>query len=130
MTLLSKREAAELLGWSVRHFERRAKDFRSELAPTAKLRNGHPARLYHLSSLPPEAQRKWAERHKVVEIAPPPAAHPDQLALGLSAPSGPNLHPAARAQAEARYRVIEPLIEPERFRPLWLHAGGNRTRLV
>ncbi len=68
-------------------------------------------------------------RANVIELARPDGA-PGQLALGLTAPQGPNLSAEDRAEAERRYRVIEPLVTPERFRGLWAQAKGRRGALI
>ena len=96
---------------------------------TERQRNGRHSVAIHLSSLPPEAQKAWIERHrqKVVEIAPPA---PGQLALGLTAPEAPNLSAVDRAEAERRYSIIEPLIDPQRYGQLWVAHDDRKTALV
>jgi transposase InsO family protein len=56
---------------------------------------------------------------RVVEITPAPAASDAQMTLALTAPVGPNLSLEDRAEAERRYRVIEPLIERAKFSLLY-----------
>ncbi|MCE5311376.1 MAG: hypothetical protein LLG20_27370, partial [Acidobacteriales bacterium] len=128
--LLTKREAAEALGRSERWVEQHAERFAAERAERA--RNGRPVLRIRLESLPPEAQKAWAERHrqKVVEIAPAAEAAPGQLALGLTMPEAPNLSVEDRAEAEKRYRIIEPLVAPERHRRLWIAHGERSGALI
>lgn len=129
--LLTKREAAEALGRSERWVEQNADRFAMERAAEERARNGRPVLRIHLHSLPPEAQRAWAERHrkKVVEIAPAAEASAGQLALGLTMPEAPNLSIEDRAEAERRYTIIEPLVAPERHRKLWA-AHSERSGAV
>jgi len=58
------------------------------------------------------------------------AVVPKQLGLQLTAPIGPNLSEEDRKEAERRYRIIEPLVEPGRFAGLWAQAGGGRLAAV
>jgi transposase len=125
--LLPEQEVAELLGRSTRTVRRRAGEFMTQPAAEAA-RNGRKPRMYDLGSLPPEAALDWAEREKqnVVPIVAPPG----QLALGLTAPEGPNLSVEDRAQAERRFRVIEPLIRPERYAALWAQYKRKGTLIA
>ncbi|KKL21472.1 hypothetical protein LCGC14_2445100, partial [marine sediment metagenome] len=130
-SLLTKREVAELMERTPRWVGMNALRFETDVSDR-KSRNGRAPLLYHLSSLPPEAQREWARRQteKVVEIVPAAVAAPGQLALALTAPAGPNLAPADREEAERRFRVIEPLVAPERHRALWLQCGERKGALI
>jgi len=107
---LTTRELAELTNQSTRSVQRHI-----------------PDRAVH--ALPADLQRAWAAKDKVVELIPTPAT-PGQLALALTVPQGPNLTVEDRAQAEARYAVIEPLIAPERAQQWWLLAQGRKTDLI
>ncbi len=128
-SLLTKREVAELMDWTVRWVEKKTSRFETDVSDR-KSRNGRAPLLYHLSSLPPEAQQRWVrkQKEKVVEIVP--AAGPGQLALALTTPAGPNLEPADREEAERRFRVIEPLVAPDKHRGLWLQCGDLKGKLV
>jgi transposase len=66
------------------------------------------------------------ERQKVIEL---PSA-PEQLALKLTVPMGPNLSDGDRAEAQRRYEIIEPLIAAERFVGLWTQCGGRRMAVL
>jgi len=80
---------------------------------------------------PPKAQPLPAFGGRVAEMLPDPDAPVlPEAALALHLPPGPAISFSGRDQAEARYRVIEPLLTPERFRALWLDAGWSRTKLV
>jgi len=52
-----------------------------------------------------------------------------QIALNLAAPSLPAISAEDRAMADARYKIIEPLIAPERHRALWAQFHG-RVELI
>ena len=92
-------------------------------------RNGKPKPLYALSRLPFEAQRKWAQRQKVVPISTEARSEGlGQLAFDLATPVGCNLRTEELAKAEERYRVIAPLVEPEKHRALW--AGRTKDQVV
>ena len=60
--LVSKAEAAELLGCSERSVERK-RDQTLEVAATVASGNGRRAPQFAVSSLPSEAQLKWLERN-------------------------------------------------------------------
>jgi len=81
--------------------------------------------MHTVADLPPEAQARWAaaERQEPVEIAPAPG----QLALALTAPAGPNLSDVDREEAEARYRIIAPVIESHRYVQLWRECGSRNA---
>jgi len=129
--LLTKRQAADVLGVSERWVERHATQFALNKADK-KARNGRAPALIHLSSLPPEAQRAWMEkqREKVVEIFPAATAAPGQLALALTVPAGPNMSPEDRAEAERRYRIIELLVTPDKYAGIWLQHAHSRGAVV
>ena len=108
--LLTKQKVAELTGVSIRRVD-------PDLQPAEyeqPERGGRPQPRYDLTALPAEVQQTWAEqqRSKVVELTP---RDPGQLALALTIPTGPNLSDEDRAEAERRFRVIEPLLEPDKF---------------
>ncbi len=130
--LLTKREVAELTGRSDRWVEMNAGRFGARPIGTAA--NGRAVMGFDLAALPPEAQLAWAERQrsKVVEIAPAiaTAATPAQLALALAAPAGPNLSDADRAEAERRFKVIEPIVRPEAYDSVWLYCGRRRRKVI
>jgi transposase InsO family protein len=109
---LKKSEVADLMGCSTRTVERKL--------------CAQPQ--YEVDLLPADAQQAWAARQKVVEFPqagmPMPPATPGQLALTLTMPVGPNLSDADRAEAERRFGVIEPLINPEKYLLLYtMHAS-------
>lgn len=130
-TLLTKLEVAALLGKSLKTVQRITPQLVTEQG-SEKGRNGQRPLLYHLSSLPAADQQKWAEQQqaKVVQIARPAVDDPGQMTLALSTPAGPNLEPADRAEAELRYRVIEPLLKPDDHRGIWLQCENRRTAVV
>ena len=129
--LLTKREVAPLIGRSERWIDLHAAQFVTQAADR-KARNGRAPTLIHVSSLPPEAQRAWAVKQgeKVVELMPAATSAPGQLALALTVPTGPNLSPEDRAEAERRYTVIEPLVAPEKYAALWLSHANRKLALV
>jgi transposase InsO family protein len=45
-------------------------------------------------------------------------------------PADVNLSAAGQAEADRRYRVIEPFIAPDRFEALWSQHGGRKAKLV
>ena len=124
--LLRKDEVAELLGKSERSIER-SRDLLNPV-PTENGRNGRPVPGYEVASLPPDAQKAWAERQrtKVVEMAP---ANSGQLDLALMAPVGPNLSPVDRAEAEKRFNVIEPMLQPDRYPLLYVQCPSKGARI-
>ena len=109
MSALTKHEAAVLADRSPRWVEQ-------HLSGTAigTARNGRADKRYDVSQLTPEVQLTWAAEHKVIPFAPA-SADPGQLALALTMPVGPNLSTADRAQAEHRFGVIEPILNPDKF---------------
>lgn len=108
---VTKQEAAELMGVSERSIERRKADLQPGVGPAA--RNGRQLPTYGVAALPVEAQRKYIQSSRVVEMQP--SAADSQMVLALTAPVGPNLSVDDRAEAERRYGVIEPLLNPARF---------------
>lgn len=118
-SVVTKEEAAELMGRSERWVERNAGLF--DAKPLGVSGNGRPAVGVEVKSLPSEAQRRFAESDL--------ALSPGQLALSLTAPPiGSNLTPADQEEAERRFRVIEPLVNQDRG--LWARYGQRKTRLV
>ena len=81
------------------------------------------------AEMPLEAQRLFPSRGKVMELTP--ASLPDlgQMTLALTAPCGPNLSIADRIEAERRYSVIEPLLQPDRY-PLLYTQHGSKGAVV
>ncbi len=116
--LLSLAETMELTGRS----ERWVRD-RAERAERGQ---------YKLTSLAPAAQQAWAEgqKRKVIELVPAAKTAPGQLALALTVPVGPNLSAGDREEAERRYRVIEPLVTPEKCQAIWQAHGNRKGDLV
>jgi putative transposase len=120
------REVMNLTSKSERSVQRDAADLECKLGdPT----NGRPGRLVKVSSLPSEIQLRWAaaERRKVVEIAP---GNDAQMALALTAPMGPNLSVEDRAEMDERFRVIEPLVDREKFPLFYTQYPLMRDRLA
>jgi len=117
--VLQRAEVADLLDISPRSVQRKASA--GELERTARGQ-------YAISSLPADAAMDWADRtrRQVVEFP----ATPGQLALSLTAPVGPNLSEADRAEARRRFEIIEPLLSPEKFTGIWAECGGKRTAVV
>lgn len=135
--LLTKEQVAELTGRSTRWVEQQ----RETLQPIAGAtgRNGKPVPLYDISKLPAEWQKTWAraQRQQVVEIAPAQAPLSDvrgldagQLALSLTAPTGPNLSIEDRGEAEKRFGVIEPLIDREKYHLLYMQFPQRRELMA
>jgi len=85
-------------------------------------------KTYSLAELPVEVQKQWAEGQKVVQL--PSGGAAGQMALSLTAAVGPNLSPADRAEAEKRYRVIEPLLRPDSYQTVWGTCGGSRVAVI
>ncbi len=96
--------------------------------------NGRLVPVFDVRCLSEEAQRRWARSQKVVPIATvdepgESATSPGQVSLDLVTPIGVNLSPEDQAEAERRYRVIEPIVVPERYRGL--HARfPNKVALI
>jgi transposase InsO family protein len=144
--LLTEEQVAELAEKStswVRHN-------RELIPPTGGgiARNGKAVPLYNVSALPADLQQRWArtQMRKVVEMLPakdtgdkiaPDGARaggattgaPGQMALALTAPVGPNLSDEDRAEAERRFRAIEPLVNPEKFPLLMVQFPRKRDLL-
>jgi len=110
--LLSKVETAELIGCSERTVTRKL-----DSTPAGRARNGRTVPGYDVADLPADVQKKWAGQPKVIEL--PIGGAPGQMALQLTTPVGPNLSQEDRAEAQKRYDVIEPLIEPDKYPLLW-----------
>lgn len=125
--LLTTNETAAVLGVHPGHVRKIADTLRSERAPET-LRNGVAPRMFDVASLPPDAQARWAQMNKVVQLTP--AASPGQLALSLTVPTGPNLSDEDRIAVEARYRVIEPLIARERFLSIWAQNHNSKLEVI
>ncbi len=125
-TWLTQGEVKGLTGWQ----DRWLRESRDQLGyrPGEAGRNGKPEPLYALSCLPGEAQLKWARQQKVIPIEFEPSGGPGQLALDLILPAGSELSDKDRAEAEQRFQVIAPLIEPRQHAGAW--AGRNRTEVV
>jgi hypothetical protein len=136
--LLTKREVAELMGWSKRYVEIRARELGVQ-------RNGHRARngkatpMFPLANLPAEAQTKWIGKTKPPEprhgiaLVPTPAetalVPEGQMALALTTP-GQELALADRDQALKRYGIIAPLVEREKHAAVWKHCGNTADAVV
>lgn len=71
--------------------------------------------------------------HQAVDLPGPFSAavmnsgHPEKV---FTFPAGMNLSVEDRAEADRRYRIIEPLVAPYRFSDLWSQHGDRRGRLV
>ena len=117
----------DLTGWTDRRVRRNRDRLACRPGPLGK--KGKPRPLYALSRLPLETQLKWAQRREVVPISTEaPCEGAGQLAFDLAIPVGCNLTTEELAKAEERYRVIAPLIEPEKHRALW--AGRTKDQVV
>lgn len=116
---LSESQVAALARMSPRNVRRRACELRTQLAETAS-GNGRRARVFPLASLNPALHQAFVDSSNV-----PPALH-----LALTPPAGLNLTEAARAEAERRYQIIEPIVRPEAFRLVWAEHRNRRSRLV
>src|ERR1039457_997988 len=126
-SVVTKQEASELMERSERWVERNAGLF--DMKPLGDAGNGRAAVGLEVTSLPSEAQRKYAQRaDNVLELNP--ANSPGQLALSLTAPIGGNLAPADQEEAERRFRIIEPLVLPAQYRMLWAQYGQSKTQVV
>ncbi len=119
---VSTREIATTLGISERHARRVHKGV---LTTDAMGRR----RETPLSALSPEVQARWAQMNKVVSMTPA-SGPPGQLALSLQQPIGPNLSEGDRAEAERRYRIIEPIICRDRFVALWATYQNSKALLI
>ena len=143
---LSKDEMAELLGCSRREVERMAMGSEIEWRWINQVgRNGKRAREYAASSLPPEKQdpRRLQEivmRRAAAQVS---AEQPsEQMALALTTPQLPQVSaqqkgaepgaptsiipPEKRTKMQARYRIIEPLLDWERgLRPSFSNSDGK-----
>lgn len=64
---------------------------------------------------------------KVIRIS---EAAPGQMALALRTPEGVNLSEEDRAQALRRYKIIEPLVQPDEWRALWAQVRGRKLALI
>lgn len=130
-TLLTRDEVAKLLGRSPRWVEVNRQNFIIERGDSTS-RNGRRPLLYHLSSLPVEARDQWIKQHgeKVVALVPQSNPVPGQLPLALTTPNGPNLSSADQEEALHRFRVIEPLISPEKHRGLWIECKEKKSAVV
>jgi hypothetical protein len=124
--LLTEKEAAELMGITPRWLRERAGEFAT--VSGEKAANGKSPKLYDLASLPADAALAWAQQQQQNVVAITSA--PGQLALDLAIPAGPNLSPEDRQQAERRFGVIEPLVQPERFRGLWAQCRNRKGALI
>ena len=126
-SVVTKQEASELMERSERWVERNAGLF--DMKPLGDAGNGRAAVGLEVTSLPSEAQWKYAQRaDNVLELNP--ANSPGQLALSLTAPIGGNLAPADQEEAERRFRIIEPLVLPAQYRMLWAQYGQSKTQVV
>jgi hypothetical protein len=114
LELLTAEQVRELTGWSERHVHRTAKrkcwQFEESRSPSA---NGKPKYLYALSSLPPQAQMKYASG----SLSTPRETTPTTLPLFASAPA-PEETPSTvgvpdelKPQAAQRYAAIAPLLD-------------------
>jgi transposase InsO family protein/transposase len=114
---ISKHQAAELMGKTVRSLER------SEIQPAAvaRSRNGKTVPLYDAGSLPVEAQKRLVEKNGLTA---------ENFALGLGVSSGMNLSVEDRDCVVARYSAIEPILRPEAFIEKWQQCNGRRAELV
>ena len=125
-TWLTQSEVMQLTGrtqrWAQKHRDRLG------YRPGEASSNGKPEPLYALSCLPVEAQQKWARKQRVIPIEFEPAKSPGQHALDLMAPGGSQMSDEDRAVAEERFRVIAPLIEPTRYRSIWI--GRTKDQVV
>ncbi len=81
-------------------------------------RNGRRPRLYDSDSLSPKLQNKLA------------ADSAAGLVLGLNVADGPNLSVGDQAEADRRYRIIEPLVCPDRFRDYWRENRDRRSAVL
>lgn len=54
----------------------------------------------------------------------------NRLELALTFPAGANLSEEDRAEAERRYRIIEPLLNPEKFESVWLQNERQRSKII
>ena len=119
--LLSKAETADLLGCTPRTVDR------LDLQPAAHhaAPNGRQAPLFAVASLPAEAQTRWIERQNPETL---PLA--TRLALGVEMPDGRNLSPEDLAEAERRFGIIEPLLNPDRFRALWAECEDHKSAVI
>ena len=125
-TWLAQQEVKGLTGWK----DRWIRESRDRLGCRAGEvgRNGKPQPLYALSCLPPEAQRKWARQQRVVPIEFEPSESPGQLALDLMIPAGSKMSTEDRAEAEERFQALVPLLEPKRYRSIWI--GRTKDQVV
>ncbi len=97
-------------------------------SPLGGAGNGRPAVGVEVESLPSKVQGRRAER--VGHMAEMAASNsPGQLALELTFPIGMNLSSADQEEAERRFRVIEPLIAPEKYPGYWAQHSQSKTRL-
>ena len=124
-TWLTLAEVMELTGWTDRWI-RKTKTL--AYRPGEVGRNGKPQPLYALSCLPPEAQQKWARKQRVIPIEFEPSESPGQLALDLMIPAGSKMSTEDRAEAEERFQVLAPLLEPKRHRSIWI--GRTKDQVV
>ncbi len=91
-------------------------------------KNGKSVPYFDVRCLSAEAQKRWAKDQKVVSITTASeevACSPGQASLDLVSPIGVNLSPEDQAEAERRYRVIEPLVAPDRHRGLWARFSSK-----
>lgn len=109
--------------------ERRAEKLGRRDGP--RQRNGRCTPLYDALRMSAAAQRRWAADRKVVPLtAVADGEDSGQLALDLAIPAGMQLAAMERAEAEWRFTVLAPLIEPRKHRAIWEQAGGNRGEVV
>ena len=70
---------------------------------------------------------RLTQHPRVLEL---PSGDPSVLSVSFA---GPNLSAEDQAEAERRYRTIEPLVAedgPTRFESLWRESQGSRTKLI
>jgi transposase len=124
--LLKETDVAAVARVAARSVRRRACELRTE-ASADTVRNGRRPRVYQLESLSPKLQRTW-----LAQQAPAEAGQPERPRLepALTPPTGPNLSVEDREEALRKYRIIEPVVEPERFRLQWAENGCQKNRLI
>jgi len=124
--LLRESDVAAAAQMTPRSVRRRACELQGERAAVAA-RNGHRPRVYQLESLSPKLQRAYLAQQNQVEVEQPAEPH---LELALTLPGGLNLSVEDQAEALRRYRIIEAIVEPERFHFLWLQNKCQKNKLI
>lgn len=128
--LLTLREVAEVIGCSPRHAQRTLGHLAQRNG--VKARNGKSVPLFPITALPAPAQFEWAKKQATgdrLQVTAPEEPS-GQLGLTLTVPAGPNMSAEDQAEAEQRYKVIAPLLEPASLRALCVHYGSKQAAIA